>query len=179
MSILKIGFGIENAVYGTITTMALIPPTNPKYPPQYQCELESGDTIFLDKSSCERQAARLDLLPNELAGIPLRFWKKLMEGETAKGYLNIDKATAPAFAGNAVRSAVMSDDYVSRELRSNGVPLTATTFEAIKDKYVETLGAAVSIADDFAAFTDGKALSEAGMLSVAATLFIARDRKGV
>ena len=177
MAILKIGMGRDNGVYGTIASMKIVPPSNPKFPPQYECTLESGDVVFMNKDPLERQAARLELLPNELVGIPLVFWKKPMDDDPNKGYLNIEKATKPT--GNAVRGAAMDDDYVGRDLRANGVPIKATTFEQIKDQYVETLGAAVSLAGEFEAFTDGKPLTEAGVLSIAATLFIERNRKGV
>ncbi len=178
MAILKLTPGREYAVAGTVSAVRLEPSKNPKFKDQYAITLASGDLLYLDKDAVERQAARLSKLPNELEGETLTFWKKPLDTDPSRGYLNIDLGAAPGSSVNRVAAAARNDDYVGRDLRNAGVPLPSTSYDAIKDKYVECLGDTHSILSDASALT-GVPFTPAEYTSVAATLFIERNKKGV
>jgi len=111
-----------------------------------------------------------------MEGETVTFSKKAMDGEDedGKGYLNVDiGASAPK-----KKLDVPNDDHVGRDLRNSGVPLAATTYDAIKDKYVSTLADAFAISRD-AEETMGVAFSASDVLSLTATLFIERNKRGV
>lgn len=177
MSILKLALGKQNAISGTIQAVTL--DTTGKFGPQYKVDFTSGDTLYLPKDGFERQATRLNKLPNEMDGMTVTFWKKPMDNDPTgtKGYLNIDLGASGTTTG-AVRSAAMSDDYVGRDLRSHGIPVKATTYEEIKDTYAVCLGDAISMLND-ASETMGVPFTPAEYTSVAACLFIERNKRGV
>jgi hypothetical protein len=174
MGILKLKNGKHNAISGTIADVSLTEPG--KYGSEYKVEFTSGDVLFVNKAGFERQVARLKKLPNEMEGETVTFSKKAMDGEDedGKGYLNVDiGASAPK-----KKLDVPNDDHVGRDLRNSGVPLAATTYDAIKDKYVSTLADAFAISRD-AEETMGVAFSASDVLSLTATLFIERNKRGV
>lgn len=178
MAILKLTPGLQNAVSGTIDQVDL--DTSGKFGPQYKVTFTTGDLCYLPKDGFERQAARLQLLPNELAGQAVTFWKKPMADDPSgmKGFLNIDLGIRPGSGTTTVATYARADDNVGRELRNHGIPLSATTYEEIKDRYTACLGDSVAILND-AAETLGVVFTAAEITSVAATLFIERNRRGV
>lgn len=179
MAILKLRNGKHNAISATVQAIEHVPTKNPKYKDQYRITLDTGDDLYCDESATERQVERLKLDGVlDLVGKQVTFWKRAMDGEdeNGKGYLNIDLGnTAPA---NRVAAAALNDDYVGRELRARGVPLSATTYEQIKDKYTESLGDAIALMRD-AEETMQFASTPAEIVAVAATLFIERNKRGV
>jgi hypothetical protein len=179
MAILKLTPGLQNAVSGTIDLVDL--DTTGKFGPQYKVTFTSGDLVYLPKDGFERQAARLQLLPNELGGKDVTFWKKPMADDPTgtKGFLNIDLGIRAGSANTTpVATYARNDDNVGRELRNHGIPVSATTYEDIKDKYTACLGDAVAILND-AAETLGVTFTPAEIMASTATLFIERNRRGV
>lgn len=180
MAILKLTPGIQNAVSGTIDQVDL--DTSGKFGPQYKVTFTTGDMVYLPKDGFERQAARLQLLPNELDGKEVTFWKKPMADDPTgmKGFLNIDLGIRAGSTGTGTGAAThaRNDDNVGRDLRSHGIPIAATTYEEIKDRYTACLGDAVAILND-AAETLGVAFTPAEIMASTATLFIERNRRGV
>jgi len=178
MAILKLTPGLQNAVSGTIDMVDL--DVTGKFGPQYKVTFDTGDCVYLPKDGFERQAARLQLLPNELGGKAVTFWKKPMADDPTgtKGFLNIDLGIRAGSVGGSVATHARNDDNIGRDLRSHGIPIAATTYEEIKDKYTACLGDAVAILND-AAETLGVSFTPAEILAATATMFIARDRARV
>lgn len=176
MSILKLALGKQNAISGTINTVTL--DTTGKFGPQYRVEFTTGDSLYVPKDGFERQATRLNKLPDELAGETVTFWKKPMDNDPTgtKGYLNLDLGASGTMT--ATRAAMIADDYVGRDFRSHGVTLKATSYEEIKDRYAACLGDAVALLGD-AAETLGVPFTPQEYVAAAATLFIERNKRGV
>lgn len=175
MAILKVALGKQNAVSGTVSSVSL---ADGKFGQQYRITFDTGDDLYLPKDGFERQAARANLLPNEYEGKVVTIWRKPMDGDHTgtKGYWNIDIGNTAG--ANRVADVARNDDYVGRDLRSAGVPLKATSYEEIKDKYVACLGDAVAILRD-AEETLGVPFTPAEYMSAAATLYIQRTKVGV
>lgn len=178
MAILKLTPGLQNAVSGTIDLVDL--DTTGKFGAQYKVSFTSGDVVWLPKDGFDRQAARLQLLPNELTGKEVTFWKKPMADDPTglKGFLNIDLGIRAGSNTTTVAQHARNDDNIGRDLRSHGMAIPATTYEEIKDKYTACLGDAVAILND-AAETLGMAFTPAEILAATATLYIERNRRGV
>lgn len=92
---------IETSVTGTVQS---IKPADGKFGPQYAVQLDDDRLMYLDKEDVNDQIVRRLKLKNayEAVGHRLRFWKKPMRNDPAKGFLNIDWAEPP---GVAVASA--------------------------------------------------------------------------
>lgn len=175
MSILKVGIG-RNA--GIHATPAAIEESTGKFGPQYKVSLGNGDDFYVNTGPLEQQVQyhKLDSV-QDLIGKEAYFWRKPMADDPSKAFFNIEFGSGPS---NGVANAAHEDDFVGRSLRNHGAmpALPAMSFDDIKDKYVASLGAAVAIADDFTAFTDGVALPPEQIVSIAATLFIERNKRG-
>jgi hypothetical protein len=176
MAILKLVPGREHAIAGAVQYVTLEPSKNPKFGDQYKVEFATGDCVYLPKDGYERQVARLNKLPNELDGEVVTFWKKPMDTDPTKGFLNIELGNKPS--GVRVAEAARNDDHIGRDLRNAGLPVAATSYEQIKDTYVACLGDAVAILQDTTE-TLGVPFTPAEITAAAATLFIERNRKGV
>ncbi len=178
MAILKLTPGLQNAVSGTIDQVDL--DTTGKFGPQYKVTFTTGDLVYLPKDGFERQAARLQLLPNELGGKEVTFWKKPMADDPSgmKGFLNIDLGIRAGSGTVSVATHARNDDHIGRDLRANGMAISATSYEEIKDRYTACLGDAVAILND-AAETLGVVFTPAEIMASTATLFIERNRRGV
>lgn len=177
MAILKLQPGREHAIAGTVSQVFLEPSKNPKFKDQYKIVLSSGDLLYLDKDAVERQAARLQKLPNELAGESLTFWKKPMNDDPTRGFLNIDLGAQTNYGATAANAA-RDEQYVARDLSRVGVAMPTTTYEDIKVKYAESLGDAIGLLNDTTESL-GVVFTPAEMLAAAATLFIERSKRGV
>ena len=173
MSIIKPEIGRQHAVS---INVAAIEEIKGQFGQQYQFTTEAGDVLYAPKDALDRQAVYHKLLGiTELIGRDVLFWRKPMADNPAKSFWNIE----PDVKGSAVAAGASEDDYVARDLRNAGVmPKKVGTFDDIIDTYTNSLGRAVEVAKDFEAFTSGP-LSEQGILAIAATLFIERNRKGV
>jgi hypothetical protein len=176
MAILKLGLGRDNAIVGNVVNVTL---SEGQYNVQYKFDFDNGDILYLNKDLVEKQTQRLQILPNELTGM-VTFWKKPMPNDPTgrKGYLNIELGGTPTSRPNKVAEAARNDDYVGRDLRNAGLPLAATTYETVKDRYAECLGDAIAILAD-AAEMHQTSFTPAEITAAAATLFIERNKRGV
>ncbi|MCA2991950.1 hypothetical protein [Gemmatimonas sp.] len=183
MAILNLVPGKENAIGGTIGDMELLesqfkaPDGSKKF--QYKFTLATGDAVYLDKDAVERQTARMNKLPNDLIGETVTFWKKPMPNDPTgkKGYLNIDLGnTAPRVAQMA--QAALTEDNVTRDLRTHGAIPPKKDYDQIKAEYVACLADAVAIIRDTNEAFD-ESLGGDAIMSAAATLYIQRTKAGV
>ena len=176
MAILKLGLGKQNAIAGTVQSVAL---TDGKFGQQYRVTFDTGDDLYLPKDGFERQVARMNKLPNELDGTLVTFWKKPMDGDPTgtKGFLNIDLGNT-AGGSNSIARGALTEDNVTRDLRNYGVLAPKKDYEQIKADYVACLGDAVAILRD-AEETLGVPFTPAEYMSAAATLYIQRSKAGV
>lgn len=174
MAILKLQNGKENAITGTVANVTLDSSGN--FGPQYKVELTTGDCIYVNKDPFERQANRLQKLPNELSGEVVTLWKKADTSDPTgkKGFFNLDLGNTSV---NKLTQAVMAEDYVGRDLRNAGVPVKATTYEEIVEKYQRSLASAVSITADATESLD-LPFTSADITAIAATLFIEANKRG-
>lgn len=175
MAILKLQIGKPNAISGVVSSVEAV---EGRFGAQYRVTFDTGDDLYLPKDGFDRQIQRMNKQPEELAGETVTFWKKPVDGDVTgtKGYLNIDLGnTAPA---NRVAAAALNDDYVGRDLRARGVPLSATTYEQIKDQFVECLGDAIAILREVEE-TMGFTHTPAEVVAVAHGLKISREKAGV
>lgn len=178
MAILKLVPGKENAVAGTVEQVTLEPSKNPKFKDQYKIALTTGDVLYLDKDAVERQAARLQKLPNELEGETVTLWKKPMESDPSKGFLNIDLGARPSVGAQRMAQAALTEDNVTRDLRAHGAIPPKKDYDQIKAEYVACLADAVAIIRDTNEAFD-ESLGGDAIMSAAATLYIQRTRVGV
>jgi hypothetical protein len=182
MAILKLALGRENALSGTISAVDL--DTTGRYGAQWRVTFDTNDVLYLPKDAVERQCERAGKTPNELIGEMVTFWRKPMPDDPTKtkGYLNLEFGAGGTPVG-ATRTfaagAQYRDDQVGRDLRANGVAVSATTYEEIKDRYVECLADAVAITSDAAQSFEAFSPDAHTVSSVAATLFIERNKRGV
>lgn len=174
MAILKLALGKQNAISGTVQSVTL---SEGKFGPQYKVTFTSGDDLYLPKDGFERQVARMNKLPNELDGTLVTFWKKPMDGDPTgtKGFLNIDLGNT---ASNAIARGALTEDNVTRDLRTHGVLAPKKDYDQIKADFTACLADAVAILND-AQETLGVPFTPAEYISVAHGLCIARQKAGV
>lgn len=176
MAILKLNIGRQHAVSGTVQTVEL--DTTGKFGAQYKVTFITGDTMWIAKDAADRQMARLSLLPNEMEGETLTFWKKPTAEDPNKSYLNIERGAS----GVSVADVARNDDVQARDLRSVGVQVKrAQSFDEVVDKYAECLGKAHALVTDYndSLAADGRQLPPEVTTAVAATLLIERSKAGV
>lgn len=113
-----------------------------------------------------------------MIGEAVTIWKKPMDGDPVKGFLNIELGTWGA-KSSAVALAVHTDDYVGRDLRARGVTIVPKlTLDEIVDRYAACLGKAHALVADYKESL-GVELPPEAVTSVAATLFIESRKAGV
>jgi hypothetical protein len=178
MSILKLALGRSNAISGTIHAVEL--DTTGKFGPQYKFSLDSDDLLYLSKDAVERQATRLNLTPDELIGKTVTFWKKPMDNDPTgtKGFLNIELGASGVRVANVARN----DDVAGRDLRAAGLSIAhAKSFDEVVDRFAECLGKAHALVEDYnqTCAAPGRELPPEVATSVAATLYIERNKAGV
>lgn len=179
MAILKLATGKDAAISGVIESITAV---EGKFGPQAKIEFVNGDQLYLNVEHVDRQLKRLGKSYEEMTGETVTIWKKPMDTDPTKGFLNIDLG-APR-GGVSLADTARNDDVVGRDLRAAGLPVKrATSFDEVVDKYTECLGRAHAVVSDyndtFASEAPDRALPPEVVTSVAATLLIERTKQGV